>query len=323
MLARCDTHSVPRDLQRGHVLEFGRRQRVRQRAHVLRREPVGAHERHLLELLQAGGVDHDAVRSPPQRAAAQAALGQLHRLAQEVRLEQDAVEGDPEPGERLALAGDHPGARLVPELEGLAVAIQHALDQLVGGVVLDLAPRAPANPRPGRARSPRRPPRRRRTRRSSRRRNDRSCDPVGPAIAVASASEPPLPSPRPSLGPCRRSGCAARPGRRPARARLRARCRWRGCADGRRAAPSSRSRPRTARRCAGLARDRTAAPPSLPPASSAAPVLSIQRSATRSRTVPASQTTPPTQCSRSICFKAASESASLCQLGERGTRCRS
>ena len=65
-------------------------------------------------------------------------LGQLDGLAQEVGLEQDAVERDAEPGERLALPGDHPRARAVPQLERLAVALQDALDQLICGVALHL-----------------------------------------------------------------------------------------------------------------------------------------------------------------------------------------
>ncbi len=89
---------------------------------MLGRQAVGAHERELLEVLQAGRVDDDAVLAPAQAPVAQAGRGQLGGLGEEVGLEEDPVEGDPEPRERLALAGDDPRARLVPELERLAFA---------------------------------------------------------------------------------------------------------------------------------------------------------------------------------------------------------
>ncbi len=73
-----------------------------------------------------------------QRPLLEAELGQFGDLGQEVGLEEDAVEGDAEPGQGLALARDHPGARLRPQLERRLVAVEHALQQLVGAVVVDV-----------------------------------------------------------------------------------------------------------------------------------------------------------------------------------------
>ena len=56
-------------------------------------------------------------------------------VGEEVGLEEHPVEGDPQPRERLALTGDHPGAGLVPELQRLQFTAHHAPQQLVGGVV--------------------------------------------------------------------------------------------------------------------------------------------------------------------------------------------
>gem|GEM_PF-6397836 len=129
------------DLQRGRAVELRRRQPVGERPHVLGRHAVGAHQRHLLQLLAPGHVNDRPVGAALQRPLLQPELGQLGDLGQEVGLEEDAVEVDAEPGQGLALAGDHPGARLRPQLERRLVAAQHPLQQLVGGVVphVDLA----------------------------------------------------------------------------------------------------------------------------------------------------------------------------------------
>jgi hypothetical protein len=105
---------------------------------VLGGEAVGAHERHFFELLEACDVHDHAIPAPFEHAVAQAVLGQFCGLGEEVGLEEHPVEGDPQVRERLALTGDHPRARLVPQLERLAFAAQHALDQLIGGVVVHL-----------------------------------------------------------------------------------------------------------------------------------------------------------------------------------------
>ncbi len=72
--------------------------------------------------------------------------------------------------------------------------------------------------------------------------------------------------------------------RPPGRAPRPGRCRSRDCAGARRAAPWSRWRPRTAPRSAPRARGLTSVASALPPASSAAPVVSIQPSFRRTRT---------------------------------------
>ncbi len=129
------------DLQRGRPVELRRGEPVGERPHVLGRHPVGAHQRHFLQLLAPGHVDDGPVGAPLHGPLLQAELGQLADLGQEVGLEEDPVEVDAEPGERLALAGDRPGARLRPQLERRLVAVQHPLQQLVGGIVahVDLA----------------------------------------------------------------------------------------------------------------------------------------------------------------------------------------
>ena len=100
--------------------------------------PVGAHERQLLQLLDARDVDDDTVLASLEPALAQPRLHQLPRLREEVRLEEHTIEGDAQVGERLALAGDHPCACLEPQRQRLALAAENALEQLVGRVVLDL-----------------------------------------------------------------------------------------------------------------------------------------------------------------------------------------
>ena len=73
-------------------------------------------------------------RSVPSR---EAEVGQLGDLGEEVGLEDHLVEGDAEPGEGLALAGDHPGARLRPQFERPLVAGEDAHHQLVGLVLVE------------------------------------------------------------------------------------------------------------------------------------------------------------------------------------------
>ena len=125
----------------------------------------------------------------------------------------------PRPGERLALAGDHPGARLRPEFQRLLVAgedphasarrrcrcgVELAGDRVLGAVVAAAAVRRGRLDVVGVA----------------------GADEVvallaavGPRPAAGGRSRPRRPSPRPCCGRRRRSGCGARPGRRPASAR--------------------------------------------------------------------------------------------------------
>ncbi len=129
------------DLDRGGAVEAGVGQPVGEGAHVLGRHAVGADQRHFLQLLAAGHVDDRAVDAALQRALLQPQLGQLGDLGQEVGLEEDAIEVDAEPGQRLALSRDHPGPRLRPQFERRLVAVEDPLQELVGAVVLhvDLA----------------------------------------------------------------------------------------------------------------------------------------------------------------------------------------
>ena len=62
----CETHSVPQTCMDVIVLEFGRGHPVRQGAHVLGRQAVGAHERELLEVLQTRRVEDDTVLTAAQ-----------------------------------------------------------------------------------------------------------------------------------------------------------------------------------------------------------------------------------------------------------------
>ena len=110
------------DLKRRHALELGRAHPVGDGAHVLGRLPVGAQQRHFLEVLDARGVDRRRRPRGAQLAFAQPPLGQLDAVVEEVRLEEHAVEGHAQARERLALAGDHPRARLEPQLKRLALA---------------------------------------------------------------------------------------------------------------------------------------------------------------------------------------------------------
>ncbi len=126
------------DLDRGRALEARRRHPVGERPHVLGRQAVGAQQRHFLQLLAVGEVDDRAVGAALQHPVLQAEVGEFCDLGQEVGLEEDAVEGDAEPGQGLALARDHPGARLRPELDRVLVAVEDPLQQLVGAVVVDV-----------------------------------------------------------------------------------------------------------------------------------------------------------------------------------------
>ncbi len=103
---------------------------------MLRGQPVRADQRHLLELGAGGAVDHDAVLAPFERAGLHAGGTEIGHLVEEVRLEDHPVELDPEPGQRLAVAGQHPGAGLRPQLEHVRVAGQDAVDDRVGAVVV-------------------------------------------------------------------------------------------------------------------------------------------------------------------------------------------
>ena len=241
-------------------LEVGRRHPVRQRAHVLGRQAVGAHERELLEVLQAGRVDDDAVLAPAQPAVAQA--GRVSSAASSRKSDSKKTRSKAIPRRASVLRWpEMTHARvLYQSSSAVAFAAEHAFEQLVRRVaaqrqlarqrvlgVLDLVVRRTTR-------------RRRRSRRSRRRRSGRSFRRRRATRARGGRCSSRRPSPRPCCAPRRRSGCGARPARPPARAPRRARCRSRGCAGDRRAAPSSRSRPRTAPRSAARPRDPRASP---------------------------------------------------------------
>ncbi len=128
---------VTADLHRDHVVELVGGGPVGERPHVLGREAVGADQRHLFQLL-AFGLVHDHVVAPAfgQGAFGEALVHVLGDLGQEVGLEDHLVEGDAEPGQGLALAGDHPGAGLRPQFQRLLVATQDPHHHLVGFVVV-------------------------------------------------------------------------------------------------------------------------------------------------------------------------------------------
>ena len=135
MQVTWDTHSVPHTCIDVTPSSSGAREPVR-RARACagwarRRRAPGGTPRDP----GAPCVDHDAVLAPLQPAFAQPRLGDLGRLGEEVRLEEHPVEGDPEPPECLALAGDHPRACLEPQLQRLALPGEHPFEQLVGRVV--------------------------------------------------------------------------------------------------------------------------------------------------------------------------------------------
>jgi hypothetical protein len=104
---------------------------------VLGRQSIGADQRHLFELLAVGRVEDHPVGAATERPVAQAEVGQLGDLGQEVGLEDHLVEGDAEPGERLPLPGDHRGARLRPQFQRTLVTRQHPHHQLVGLVLIE------------------------------------------------------------------------------------------------------------------------------------------------------------------------------------------
>ncbi len=127
----------PADLQRGEVVELRRRRPVGERPHVLGRQPVGAHQRHLFQLLAFGRVEDHPVLAPAQRPVAQAEVGQLSDLGEKVGLEDHLVEGDAEARQRLALSRDHPGTRLRPQFQRPLVPGENAHHQLVGLVFVE------------------------------------------------------------------------------------------------------------------------------------------------------------------------------------------
>ena len=287
-------------------------------------QPVGADERHLLEILDGrfGRRPTPSSRrsSAPSRSPRSVSSAASARKSDSKNTRSNAIA---EPRERLALAGDHPGARLEPQLERLRVALQHPLSnssaasscisqlarQRVLRLLLAVARRRRRSLRSRRSRD-------RRNGRSSRRR------PAMPARARPLSRRPAIASPmlRPTSEiRLRRSTRAA--GLR--RARRRARCRSRDCAGARRAAPWSCSRPRTAPSTACPRRGRRAAL-GLPPASRPAPVVSTQPSASRRRTSPPSRIDlrDPRLCPRSARAPPATRRP-RCQAGVRGTSFRS
>ena len=198
--------------------------------------------------------------------------------------------GIAEPGERLALPGDHPGARLRPQLQRLAGRRRAPASSVrrpcrrrapTSRATESSAPSSPPAARPARRRT-----RRNRGRRSGRSSRRRRTEPVVGAAAV----RPPPPSPPPCCGRRRRSGCGARPAP-PAAQRGGERVAEREVAEvadverlGRVGAPEVDG-VALARR-----RGRRVGASALPPASSAAPFASIQSSARRTSTPVAGST---------------------------------
>ena len=223
--------------------------------------PSAAHERKFIEVLATGRVDHTPSSRRRQLPVAQPTGRQVGGILEEVGLEEDAVEGHPQPGERLALAGDHPGARLEPELERLRVALEDPLQQLVGGSSCSSSSRVSessgCSSRSGL-------PAARRLHVAPRSRHPTKWSLFWSPSGHDCASRPLFTTPAiasPMLRPASEMSAAALdPASRLGRAPPRARCRSRDCAGARCAAPWSRWRPRTEPNSACRARGPTAAP---------------------------------------------------------------